>query len=620
MNIDQKISDICRTASPRYSSAGQHNTVAGDISNIKFDAPDSSNPLSMEEYTRISFTTNSFNGPTLCDLNREKQLETLFEFLSSSGKNISAEDFNLVMQTGAGNRSNIIHASLQDNISTALALFQLIPAEMRESLKKDVSAAFTAMKKHKPTDDKTAKSAKKQFNKLNHALMKKVGLDNWPYGKAALEELCKKFMATSVHPDILNKLQQSGVISQERRRELEANPDQIKQYLYKAVDEQNERTAAVHKSCFFNYHTIDDKCFCLRLLFQSMEYKTTFIADLLKKKMSVKVPLSSEGSATPSSQQAATEQPIITQPTLIPGAEQGAVTQDYHATARRVYNDNLFFNNELGELWQNFTRQVESIQNIFLLLNRLLPGQDTVSGNSIGGSVKSNPLNIDGSGTPTLFSKIDMNADKQEEEGQPLTVGHTLQNPGGENVDKFPINEKAAYKYNAQDSLYNVSQTDNRTNKTQEIKQNNNNFHVVLGDTSITVGNRSQENVFSSIHFSSIKTYSTILESSTMANPSVSEKTDNLSDTTDNDSISDRVENQSTVDAEQPLEKTSYTEPTPKKPSYRLNAQGTSFGVDITGQSTATDKHLIQERVVLTRGGQVNNLAAMLAYEKLNRD
>ncbi|NIG88626.1 hypothetical protein M5J15_10215 [Serratia symbiotica] len=126
--------------------------------------------------------------------------------------------------------------------------------------------------------------------------------------------------------------------------------------------------------------------------------------------------------------------------------------------------------------------------------------------------------------------------------------------------------------------------------------------------------------MFSSIHFSSIKTYSTILESSTMANPSVSEKTDNLSDTTDNDSISNRVENQSTVDAEQPLEKTSYTEPMPKKPSYRLNAQGTSFCVDITGQSTATDKHLIQERVVLTLGGQVNNLAAMLAYEKLNRD
>lgn len=57
-----------------------------------------------------------------------------------------------------------------------------------------------------------------------------------------------------------------------------------------------------------------------------------------------------------------------------------------------------FFNNELGDLWQNFTRQVESIQNIFLLLNCLLPGQDTVSGSSIGGSVKYNPLNIDGSG------------------------------------------------------------------------------------------------------------------------------------------------------------------------------------------------------------------------------
>ncbi|MCP1065257.1 hypothetical protein M5G07_05605 [Serratia symbiotica] len=111
-----------------------------------------------------------------------------------------------------------------------------------------------------------------------------------------------------------------------------------------------------------------------------------------------------------------------------------------------------------------------------------------------------------------------MNADKQEEEGKPLTVSHTLQNQGGENVDKFPINEEADYKYNAQDSLYNVSQTDNRTNKMQEIKQNNNNFHVVLGDTYITVGNRSQENVFSSIHFSSIKTYPTILESSTIAN------------------------------------------------------------------------------------------------------
>ncbi|MCP1065256.1 hypothetical protein M5G07_05600 [Serratia symbiotica] len=77
---------------------------------------------------------------------------------------------------------------------------------MRESLKKDVSAAFIAMKKHKPTDDKTAQSAKKQFNKLNHDLMKKVGLDNCPYRKSALEELCKKFMATSAHPEILNKL------------------------------------------------------------------------------------------------------------------------------------------------------------------------------------------------------------------------------------------------------------------------------------------------------------------------------------------------------------------------------------------------------------------------------
>ncbi|MCP1065255.1 hypothetical protein M5G07_05595 [Serratia symbiotica] len=86
MNIDQKISGICQTTFPRYSSAGQHNTVAGDISNIKFDDPNSSNPLSMEKYTRISFTTNSFNGPTLCDINREKQLETLFKFLSSSGK------------------------------------------------------------------------------------------------------------------------------------------------------------------------------------------------------------------------------------------------------------------------------------------------------------------------------------------------------------------------------------------------------------------------------------------------------------------------------------------------------------------------------------------------------
>jgi hypothetical protein len=59
-----------------------------------------------------------------------------------------------------------------------------------------------------------------------------------------------------------------------------------------------------------------------------------------------------------------------------------------------------------------------------MLLTRLLLGQDTGSLNSIEGSVKYNPSNIDGSSTLTLFSKIDVNVDNQEDKGQPLIGNH----------------------------------------------------------------------------------------------------------------------------------------------------------------------------------------------------
>lgn len=405
-----QISNVRSTvATPRalLRSNSCSSSLASNLSGVSFSSEHS--PLS---YTKSAgeenchcFSQNSAGGKPLPMVDGEKHIKFLHLHLSQGKSSVcDLSDFSKVMNQG--NESCIRASNILHGTKAALAMFCMLPADKRDSVTTEAKSFYKAMA-NMSKDSGSAKSAEKELEKFNKALLKASGLTNKSADKErALDDFCTSYLNHFVYSDVIDKL--SGIITPEQLKVIKDNPEKMIETLYHGLNETNNLMTGLLSDGLSAHHGVNDKASQMHLLITKLEHKTEIIAGLILNSLAPDSPAASPNADLPDSPLMAPEYNMA--PPTAPAQGTSSPAPDYNMASPATPNNGMqspaissvispvfspVFNNNFGELAPALNKIADVLERVISLENRLLPGNVNVERTEVGTQTPEAPQKID---------------------------------------------------------------------------------------------------------------------------------------------------------------------------------------------------------------------------------
>lgn len=351
------------------------------------------------------FSQNSAGGKPLPVVNGEKHIKFFHLHLSqgkSSVGNFAA--FQKVMNQG--NESCIRDSNILHGTKAALAMFRMLSADKRDSVTTEAKSFYKAMA-NMSKDSGSAKSAEKELEKFNKALLKASGLTNKSADiERALDDLFTGYLHHFVYSDVIDKL--SGVITPEQLEVIKGNPEQAVNTLYSTLNESNNLMTGLLSEGFLAHQGVNDKAARMHELITKLEHKTEIIAGIISNSLASDSPAASANADLPESPLMAPEYNMA--PLTTPAQGTYSPAPEFNMASPTTPNSGIqlpaissvispvfspVFNNNFGELAPALDKIADVLERVISLENRLLPGKVNVERTELGTQTPDAPLESD---------------------------------------------------------------------------------------------------------------------------------------------------------------------------------------------------------------------------------
>ncbi|WP_186379731.1 hypothetical protein [Yersinia mollaretii] len=398
-------------------------------SNLSGVSPSSENsPLSHTksagEENCHCFSQNSAGGKPLPMVDGEKHIQALHLHLSQGKSSVcDFPDFSKVMNQG--NESCIRASNILHGTKAALAMFCMLPADKRDSVTTEAKSFYKAMA-NMSKDSGSAKSAEKELEKFNKALLKESGLDNKSTDKQSnLEQLCTDYLNKFVYSDVIDKL--SAVVTPEQLEVIKGNPEQVVNTLYSTLNETNNLMTGLLSDGFLAHHGVNDKAAQMHELITKLEHKTEIIAGIISNSLASDSPAASANGNLPESPQiASASHANMASPTTPANGANPLPSSPVH-NLNPVFNNNPIINIDLNGVLDPIVRVIDRLVD---KLEKVIPMD-----------VRLSPGNMNGSAEPTRHmesTKVDTQTPEATREIDPPTYAEVVEPLQSEKIQLKP--------------------------------------------------------------------------------------------------------------------------------------------------------------------------------------